>query len=224
MEFRKFAERLNKHFEEMTKGVDQLYEVEVDKDAMWNLYLDSFPEGTNKMFRKRREYDCGCCRHFIKAVGNVVVIKNCEVHTIWEFDAGNEVYQPVIDALDAFVKSAVVTNIYVTTERRIGVVSNHELIEGKSFEWDHLNIRVPKELCRKKYLVTRERSIARDTKNVFKRSLDEISETAVSMALELIAQNSLYRGEEWKNALQIFKRYQKEYSSVPEEKKDLWAW
>lgn len=224
MEFKRFGERLNKHFEEMIKGVNQLYEVEVNKDAMWNLYLDSFPEGTNKMFRKRREYDCGCCHHFIRTVGNVVVIKNCEVHTIWEFDAGNETYQPVIDALDAFVKSATVTNIYIPAERRIGTISNYEVIGYKNIEWNHMYIQIPKELCRDKYLISTERSKARDTKNVFKRSLDEISEAAVETVLELIAQNSLYRGGEWKGALECFQNYQKEYSSVPESKKDLWAW
>lgn len=31
-----------------------LFEVAIDKDALWNLYLDSFPEGTNSMYRKRR--------------------------------------------------------------------------------------------------------------------------------------------------------------------------
>ena len=38
----------------------------VDKDEMYNLYLDSFPVGTNAIYRTRREHDCSCCRGFIK--------------------------------------------------------------------------------------------------------------------------------------------------------------
>ena len=60
-----FKETLQKHFEEMTKDVTHLFEVEVDKDELWNLYLDSFPDGTNEIYRERRYHDCSCCRHFI---------------------------------------------------------------------------------------------------------------------------------------------------------------
>ena len=62
MEFKDFRNMISDHFKTMTKDVDRLFEVGVDKDEMWNTYLDSFPTGTNEIFRKRREYDCSCCR------------------------------------------------------------------------------------------------------------------------------------------------------------------
>ena len=43
MEFTKMRNKLMENFKEMTKDVDHLFEVAVDKDEMWNLYLDSFP-------------------------------------------------------------------------------------------------------------------------------------------------------------------------------------
>lgn len=54
MEFKKFKQALQKHFNEMVFGADRLYEVDIDKDALWNLYLDSFPAGTNEVYRERR--------------------------------------------------------------------------------------------------------------------------------------------------------------------------
>ena len=38
MEFTKFVEKLNAHFMEMIKNNPVLFEVNVDKDAIWELY------------------------------------------------------------------------------------------------------------------------------------------------------------------------------------------
>ena len=82
MEFKEFRSMISDRFNEMTKNVDRLFEVGIDKDEMWNVYLDSFPDGTNEIYRKRRKYDCSCCRQFIKQIGNVVTIKE---FGIWIF-------------------------------------------------------------------------------------------------------------------------------------------
>ena len=79
MEFTEMRNKLMENFNEMVKDVDHLFEVAVDKDELWNLYLDSFPAGTNEIYRERRWHDCSCCHQFIKTIGNVVVIKNGEV-------------------------------------------------------------------------------------------------------------------------------------------------
>ena len=110
-DFMKFKKALQKHFDEMQKEATHLFEVNVDKDELWNTYLDSFPVGTNEIFRKRREYDCSCCRQFIKNIGAAVVIKNNQIHTIWELHLNDETCQGVCDALDAYVKAHAVSNI-----------------------------------------------------------------------------------------------------------------
>lgn len=55
MNFTEFKKAFQKNFADMTKDADVLFEVNVDKDLFWNLYLDSFPAGTNEIFRERRE-------------------------------------------------------------------------------------------------------------------------------------------------------------------------
>lgn len=52
MEFKEFRSMISDRFNEMTKNVDRLFEVGIDKDEMWNVYLDSFPDGTNEIYRK----------------------------------------------------------------------------------------------------------------------------------------------------------------------------
>jgi hypothetical protein len=105
MDFEDFKRLFQEHFVKMTKDQPVLFEVELDKDRLWNLYLDSFPIGTNNVYRVRREFDCSCCRHFVKSIGNAVVIKDNKVETIWDFQTFDPTYQPVIDALSGSVRS-----------------------------------------------------------------------------------------------------------------------
>lgn len=226
MEFKEFKAVLQRHFAEMTKEAEHLFEIDVNKDEFWNLYLDSFPSGANEVFRERREYDCSCCRQFIRAIGNAVVLKNNEVHTIWEVPVGDAIYQPVADALDAYLKSKAVTDIYVSKLQKIGTDKNFETVDGgRVLTWEHFNLELPS-----KFVDRSGRSEGdikggyRDTKNVFKRSLDEITTDAVDTVLELIAQNSLYKGAEWEASLSAFRKYQNQYAAVLAEQKNNFAW
>ena len=226
MEFRNFNNVLNKHFKEMAK-CGQLFYVSVDKDEMWNLYLDSFPAGTNNIFRKRREFDCSCCRHFVKTIGNVVAIKDGNVISVWDFVAGSKVYQPVIDALSAYVKSKEIAGIWLCSDKAVGTLMNYEYDENgkKVMQWDHFHVEVP-EFCKLHGYASIPEAQGRfaDKRNVYKRSLDEITMDAVDTVLELISQNSLYRGQEWKGTLIAFKHEKEAYAKVPEDKKSLWCW
>lgn len=225
MEFKKFKTQLQEHFAEMTKDVTQLFEVSVDKDEMWNLYLDSFPVGTNGIYRERREYDCSCCRHFIKSIGNVVVIKDNQIHTLWEFQTGSSTFQPVVDALDRYIKGHAVAGVNVNKFNAIGTNHNREIIDGKVHIYEHFFLKMPDKFI--DYSKRSEGDIAgrfRDVRNVFKRSLDEISQESIETVLELISQNSLYKGEEWKAVLSEFLKYKKEYILTPDDEKENYAW
>lgn len=224
-DFKAFKEKLQKHFAEMTEGVTQLFEVEVDKDELWNLYLDSFPAGANEIYRERREYDCSCCRQFIRSIGNAVVIKDNEVRTIWGFKTESTTFQPVVDALDNFIKSHAVTDVYVSKLKKIGTDFNHEEVDGKINRYEHFYLELPDVFVDKSRLSEGNiKGRFRDTRNVFKRSLDEISEESLLTVLELIGQNSLYKGEEWKSVLTDFLKYKKEYDKLLNEQKDNYAW
>lgn len=228
--FAAFRDKLVQNFVSITKDAEKLYEINCDKNELWNLYLDSFPAGTNGVYRERREYDCVCCRHFVRTIGNVCIIKDNKIRTIWEFNAEDSTFQPVIDALDTYLKSKPVTDIYVTGDHRIGTVSTYQRIinEDKTLntiEWEHLYLDIPA-----KFITRGTRSEGdikgefRDLRNVFKRGLDEITDDAVDTVLELIADNSLYRGEEWKAQLQSFRNYKREYNTLTSDEKENYTW
>lgn len=226
MSFVTMRDSLIAHFNQITKDANNVFVVNVDKDEMWNLYLDSFPKGTNEIYRKRREHDCSCCRSFIKAIGNVVVIKNSKITTIWDFNAEDPVYQPSIDALNAFIKSKTVTDVFLSKFNRIGSEHTFEKLEDGSIKtWEHFYLQLPGRFVNNSYKSIPDlQGDFRDTKNVFKRSLDEITEDSVLTVLELISSNSLYRGEEWKAVLEKFLQYKRKYMALSEADKDNYTW
>lgn len=227
MEFTEMRNKLMENFNEMVKDVDHLFEVAVDKDELWNLYLDSFPAGTNEIYRERREHDCSCCRQFIKTIGNAVVIRNNQIVTIWDFRTDDSTYQPVLDALSSFIKSHAVSDIFVSKFKKIGTLQNYEELEnGKVQEWTHFYVELPNNLVDRSSRSEGDiKGGFRDTRNVFKRSLDEITMDAIDTILELINSNTLYKGEEWKGVLGEFKKYKKEYDKLTSDvERDNYAW
>ena len=225
MEFKKFKTEMQKHFKKITKDVNTLFEVEVDKNELWSLYLNSFPEGTNEIFRNRSEHDCSCCRQFIKNFGNVIAIENGTITNIWEFETNSEIYQPVVNALSQYIKSKNVSNIYVSKIKKIGTNFNFEINTKTPIKWEHFYIELEDKFVDKTSKSEGEiKGENRDLRNVFKRSLDEITIESVEVVIELISQNSLYRGEEWLNNLKEFLNYKKKYQKLTEIEKDIFTW
>jgi hypothetical protein len=216
MEFNEFKQAFQKNFEKITENVNHLFTVDVDSDELWNLYLDSFPVGTNEIYRERREYDCSACRHFIKHFGNVVIIKNNKVETIWNFQVPDTAYQTVINVLDNFIKLHLPSNVYISKESKIGVDKNLEQLDsGQVVEWQHFYLSLPaKFVYSGRDTIDTVKGNYKAIRDVFKRSLDELSIESVDTVLELINSNTLYKGEEWKGVLETFRKYKVDYDKI----------
>jgi len=225
MEFKQFKKLFQENFTQISKDATHLFQIGLDVNQLWEKYLSSFPPGTNEIYRQRREYDCSCCRHFIKNIGNTVVIKDNKIQTIWDFETNDTTFQPVIDALSKYIKSKPVSDIWISKFKKIGTDKNFEEADGKVTEWQHFFLELDN-----KFVDTTSRSEGdikggyRDTRNVFKRSLDEITEESLLTVLELISQNSLYKGEEFKGVLNEFLKYKKEYDKLSPEEKENYTW
>ena len=218
-----FRDNLISHFDEMQKKYDNLFVVELDKDKFYEHYLSSYPAGTNPMYRERTEHDCSACRHFIKSIGNVVGIKDGIVETIWDFKTGDKTYQIVADRMSAYVKSCKVIDFFFSRENSAGVLENYEQCDDGSVKtWQHFYLRVPS-----KYVtlgVEERKGYFRDIRNVFYRSLSEFTMVSIDTILELIAQNSLYRGNEWESGLKKLREYKKLFDKLDKKEKELFAW
>lgn len=226
MTFEEFNQRLSAHVAEMLQDQQFVFVMDVDPDVLWEIYLESFPAGTNLVYRKRREYDCSCCRHFIKRFGAMVAIINNEIATIWDFDAKSTMFQPVIDALNVLVKGAKIRDVLVTKDALFGTELSHEMREGGEVHtWHHFWYELPE-----RFVDTSPKSVSevaaqyRDSRNVLKRSLDELSPDAVDTVLDLIAEKQLYRGQEWLSPLTKFSAMQANYAELDEHQRENYCW
>lgn len=227
--FPTFAQIVAKMFQRMAKGT-AVFTAGVTGDDLYATYLGAFPEGTNPIFKKVTEHDCGCCKSFIRRVGNVVLVnEDGQIQTIWDSAAKSAPapYNTVAAALRDRVLASPIDNLFRVSlnEASFGAekTRSQDKETGKVYTWDHfftgpipnhLRVASPGEVC----------GAFRTTVEVFERGLTELSPEAVSTVMDLITSNALYRGEEHKGAVQSFQRAQQAYLSMGADKRRTFAW
>ena len=202
----------------------ELFRVDVTKDALWAEYLDSFPPGTNPIFKERTEHDCQCCKQFIRTAGGVVAVINNKLVSIWDINIGGY-YQIVADRMSELVKSASIRDIFLSPEKNLGIDRNRQqLNSGEIVTWSHFYHQLPNRFVKPGVDIATQLSYARSNKEVFKRSLDEISTDAIDQVLELIEQNSIYRGEEHLPVVQLLRVRKADYLKLSSKHQDNYCW
>ena len=228
MRFHDLQAALSKNFDELVKKYKVGYQTNADKDALWNTYLESFPEKINPIYRVRREYDCSCCRHFIKNIGSVVFIdEEQNIHTIWGFRVEDPDFQVVLDAVDAYVKGCSITEEYITKDSSVGTSVSREYDDDtkRVTEWNHFFLEIPNDWRYSgRDTIDSVRSEKRSGAEVFERALREISLDSIDTVLDLVNSNTLYKGMEWKAQLETLRKLKVAYESVPEDKRRLYVW
>ena len=215
--FKQFNELMQAHVNIMFKQ-RALFRADTSKDELWDTYLGAFLPGDNELFRERNEHDCQCCKQYIRAFGNVVAIDDHgNITTIWEFDAKSDIYQPVINALNAYVRNKFILDKFVTKETSFGTLGNYgESPTGEVETWHHFHTDIPSNhQYQGSDTVDTVMSEHRANAQVLQRSLIEIPLDAVETVIELIEQGSLYKGEEWAKPLSIFHKTLVNYSNIP---------
>jgi len=202
----------------------ELFVVNVGKDELWETYLNSFPKGTNEIFRERREHDCQCCKQFIRACGNVVAIVDYKLISIWDIAAPDH-FQVVADEMRELIESSEITDVFRHYQAQLGTDFNHQLLDNEqTIKWEHFYFKLPKKFVELKKDIGSLLSKFRSNKEVFKRGLEEITPDAINTVLELIDQNSLYRGEEHKKAVKSFSKLKTEYALNITHNLDNFTW
>jgi len=224
MDFGSIKAAVAAKFTTLAKG--QLYRSSVSKDDLWTHYLASFPEGSNPLFKERSEHDCNCCKSFIRAVGDVVAIVDGELTSIWDVKLTRDEpeYQAVADAMSALVKAHPIKDQFLHYEATAGQDKSFQQAVDGVKTWRHFFVNIPAKYAPKADTIATTLSQKRSSYDVLVRSLNEISLDAVDTVLELIANGSLYRGEEHKFAVTEFRKLKIKSEASGEAGTHLLAW
>lgn len=218
LDFKLFARPVEEQFNKMANDPNlTLLRVNIPEDEIWELYLNSYPTELNTIFRQRKHYDGNYDRNFIKRLANLVAFdKDLNLQTIWDVKVEGY-FQQVADNLKDLVLSKVnqgkFSGFYLTTEKVAGSLSNRDNYDA-TIVWDHFYSRVPD-----KYVVDKDRigTILGEKQtgfSVLKTGLDKFSIASLETVLDLIYQNSLYRGNEFKFAVSAFLDVKKKYEKL----------
>lgn len=225
-----FAGMVAKSFQGLVK-TESVFAADIDGDDLYARYLAAYPPGTNPVFKTRTEYDCSCCRQFIRRAGGVVRIDGGAVDTVWDqaAESAPSPYREVATVLRDVVRSAGVRDLYRVgaSEGAFGAAVTRSLSKEtqRALTWEHFYTgEIPRAV--RAALPDEARGNYRTTVQVFERGLIELRPDAVDTVLALIDANNLYRGEEHRPALAEFQRMQREYharNNAREQSLFVWA-
>lgn len=215
--FNKLKIQIQDRLKQLT-ATGHLFYVEIDRDLIWEKYLSGFADPA-----ERQGHNCNCCKSFLRQYAGIVAIADNKVLTLWDI-AADELFAPSVKNVRDYILSRPVTDVYINAFAKCGTDKNLDS-KDKNVVWNHFYIELPNAYVeRNADNIASNQGAWRDNKNVLKRSLDELTIDAVNTVLELIAQNSLYRGKESEGILLEFQKLQKQYEKVPASLRDNYAW
>lgn len=213
--FQVFSRAVHNQFVEMSKS--ELYLVRADN--LFEKYLAAYPADANPIFRKRTVYDCQCCKRFVKKLGKVVTIVDGKLVTVWDNLNLPEPFKCVSKAMGDIVRDSQIESLFRSKERKYSVEFNFDTLTNERH--DHFY----GEIAKRHFSAAPETLIgdAHTTYQVLQRGLDEFKDADVKEVLELIEQNQLYKGQDFKTSIEQFRLLMKGYKEAGKSKLYVWS-
>lgn len=223
--FKTFAEAVQQQYDKMAKS-GELYVMENDRDLLWEVYLDSFPEGSNPMFRERTEHDCNTCKSFVRRLGGVVSIKGAEVMSVWDVQLDSPIYSKVAQTMARWVRELPIDRVFRSSEERYGASKTRSLGEGGELQiWHHFEgcVHARHRCDAPAEEIGRHRTAA----GVLRRGLVELDAAAFDSIIAMIEADAtaIYRGAEHLTSLKDFLKLKRQFALLPDERaRELFVW
>lgn len=228
--FAPFGETTYLWLDQLLVKPNEVFITDVKGDDLFAAYLAAFPAGTNPIVKTRTDHDCNCCKQFVRNVGMVVRLHpDGSCHTVWDEAARSNLYPYALVAkvLQEIVLKAKVVDRFILDAKfpRFGKDVTRSLDPNtnnvKSL-YHFYTGDLPKAFLSTS--VGTELNRYRTAAQVMERGLNELTTEAIDMVSSLIEANSLYRGEEHRNAVAAFHTLHQTYHALPVTARNHFIW
>ena len=219
MTFKEFKAKFQQNLPDTSVA---LYQLNVPKEMLWDTFITSFPE------EEQAEYTCNCCKSFVRAYGGLVSLVDYKPKSIWEVEGITDpVFANVVKQMSLLLKGESIRDVFVTETRKLGTDNNKAtLADGSIVTWDHMFVELSKNypfVVAEDQVATKRADLS-SVGSVFLRALQEISIDSLETVLDLISQNSIYKGEEYESFVMAFLDQKKEYEGLAADQKQGFGW
>lgn len=118
MNFKQFSDLVSNQFTKIADG-SPLFKSTLSGDTLWDIYLNSFTEQNNPVFRdpESSTHNCNLDKNFIRRYGNVVALdESLKIVTIWDVEITPESqFYDSVQAMKVALKEAAIKDIFMET-------------------------------------------------------------------------------------------------------------
>lgn len=216
--FKPFGKAVHDRFKALSK--QELFVVDIEGDELFASYLAAFPAGTNPMYKTRHEYDCSCCKNFVRNLGKVVAVVDGKMQTMWQ-DLGqlDHPFDIVAETLHNDIKGRKIAALFRTKEGTYGSETTTQFAGDKVLRWNHFHGKI-EALHRTQEVGTAQGEYAMKVQLL--RDGMMIPVPSYETILTLIEENNLYRGKEELGAIRAMRTLQTAYSKAKDKHSFLW--
>ena len=221
-DFKEFKLAIKNQMDRMMSG--ELYKSDADKEGMKETYLSSFREGDNPIYLERTEHDCNCCNQFLRAGGDILAIIDGVIVSIWDVELSEDsIYAPVAAAMSEYVKSKGIQNVYRHYQRDLGTDYNNVLGEDNSIKtWEHFHYKLPTQYVLPNHDIETHKASVLANVNGLHRGLDEVTLDALDIIIDIIEQDSLYKGIEYLDRVNAIRELKVAYDNTSNASIFMW--
>ena len=119
MAFKDLKSQVQQSFKNLQKH--NLFYVEIDRDKIFQLYLDGFKE------EEKQEFNCNCCKSFLRQYGGVVVIIGNKKVSIWDNVEAPEQFKKSIQLINAYIHSLPIYSTFFAEQVKCGTNKNLDI-------------------------------------------------------------------------------------------------